>query len=41
MGYLPSEAEQEELLSALAELISARGSAGFLTSPIIIQGLRD
>lgn len=40
MSYLPSEAEQEELLSALAGIISARGATGFLTAPIIIPHRR-
>jgi len=35
MGYLPSEAEQERLLRDLAELIASRGSAAFLTAPIV------
>lgn len=40
MSYLPSEAEQEELLSALAAIISARGATGFLTAPIVIPHRR-
>lgn len=36
MTYLPSDAEQEELLSDLAEMISRRGSGVFLTSPIVM-----
>ncbi len=36
MTYLPSEAEQEVLLTGLAEIISRRGSGVFLTSPIVI-----
>lgn len=36
MAYLPSDAEQEELLSDLAEIISRRGSGAFLTSPIVM-----
>src|SRR5436309_7483206 len=36
MAYLPSDAEQEELLSGLAEIISRRGSGVFLTSPIVM-----
>jgi hypothetical protein len=35
MGSLPSEAEQEGLLRDLAELIASRGSAAFLTAPIV------
>lgn len=40
MDHLPSEAEQEELLSALAGIISARGATGFLTAPIIVPHRR-
>ncbi|HEY2295003.1 MAG TPA: hypothetical protein VGM86_30225, partial [Thermoanaerobaculia bacterium] len=36
MAYLPSDAEQEELLSDLAEIISRRGTGVFLTSPIVM-----
>jgi hypothetical protein len=36
MGHLPTDAEQEALFRDLAELIARRGSAGFLTSPIVI-----
>jgi hypothetical protein len=35
MAPLPSVAEQEQLLRDLAELIAARGSAAFLTAPIV------
>jgi len=35
MAHLPSEAEQERLLRDLAELIASRGSAEFLTAPIV------
>ena len=36
MGHLPTDAEQEVLFRDLAEVISRRGSAGFLTSPIVL-----
>jgi hypothetical protein len=35
MAYLPSEEAQERLLRDLGELIAARGSAAFLTAPIV------